>query len=102
MGTDAELKEKLKALLAAERELREALEGFDDDLDADLLAADLLDADLPDAALPDSLDAALARVPRLERWSDLLRQVRRPDRTLIPDGALDARGAEVSQYFERR
>ena len=97
MGNDAELKEKLKALLAAERELREALEGFDDDLDADLLAADLLAADLPD-----SLDAALARVPRLERWSDLLRELRRPDRTLIPDGALDARAADVSQYFERR
>jgi len=102
LENDAELKlkEKLIALLAAERELREALQGFDDDLDTDLLDADLLAADLPDTL--DSLDAALARVPLLERWSDLLRKLRRPDRTRIPDGALDARGADVSQYFVRR
>ena len=94
MGNDAELAEKLKALLAAERELREALEGADDELGADLLAADLLDAGLPDSL--DSLDAALARVPRLERWSDVLRDLRRPDCTQIPARELDASGLRAS------
>ena len=67
------MKEKLKTLLATERELREALEGCGDDLDADVL---------------DSLDADWAS--RLERWADLLRDLRRPDRIQIPDGELDA------------
>lgn len=84
MENDADLVEKLKALLAAERELREALEGFDDDLDADV----------PDSL--EALDAALAKVLRSERWSGLLRELRRPDRPLM------AGGADPSQYFERR
>jgi hypothetical protein len=86
----ADLVEKLKALLAAERELREALDGFDDDLDADL----------PDSL--DSLDAALARVLRLEPWSDLLRELRRSDPTLVAGGTRDASGADAGQHFERR
>ena len=84
MGDDAELREKLKALLSADRELREMLEEFDDGLADDL---DFLD----------SFDAAA-----LERWSDLLRELRRSNPPQTPEEEQSSCGADIRQYFDRR
>ena len=84
MGDDAELREKLKALLSADRELREMLEEFDDGLADDL---DFLD----------SLDAAA-----LERWSDLLRELRRPNPPQTPEEEQSSCATDIRQYFDRR
>lgn len=88
LENDADLAEKLSTLLTAERDLREALEGFDDDFDADL----------PDSL--DSLDAALAKVLRLERWSGLLRDLRGAGRTLMSGET--ASKVDFGQHFGRR
>lgn len=86
---DIELREKLKALLEKERELREALEEF---------YASVAD----DANFFDSLDQATGRAYPLEQWSTLLRELRRPARREIPEIDEDVLGTDINQCFYRR